>query len=75
LRIVDASIAVLLPKVSVSPKDRLPEKRPMDRMSTAILLEPFIYRIRFMLNTPGEWRYVTKSNVLELDGQQGKERR
>ena len=30
-----------------------------------------VYRIRFMPDTPGEWRYVTKSNVPELDGQQG----
>ena len=30
-----------------------------------------VYRVRFMPDTPGEWRYVTKSNVSELDGQQG----
>ena len=30
-----------------------------------------VYRIRFMPDTPGDWRYVTKSNVSELDGQQG----
>ena len=30
-----------------------------------------VYRIRFMPDTPGEWRYVTKSNVPELDGQKG----
>ncbi len=30
-----------------------------------------VYRIRFMPDTPGEWRYVTKSNASELDGQQG----
>ena len=30
-----------------------------------------IYRIRFMPDTPGEWTYVTKSNVAALDGQSG----
>lgn len=30
-----------------------------------------VYRIRFMPDTPGEWTYVTKSNVPELDGHQG----
>jgi hypothetical protein len=30
-----------------------------------------IYRLRFMPDTPGEWRYVTHSNVPALDGQRG----
>ena len=30
-----------------------------------------VYRVRFMPDTPGEWTYVTKSNVLALDGQTG----
>jgi len=30
-----------------------------------------IYKIRFMPDTPGEWRYITSSNVKELDGQTG----
>ena len=30
-----------------------------------------VYRIRFMPDTPGEWHYVTKSNIAELDGHQG----
>ncbi len=30
-----------------------------------------IYRIRLMPDAVGEWRYVTKSNVPELDGQTG----
>jgi len=30
-----------------------------------------VYRVRFMPDTPGEWRYVTKSNVPDLDGHQG----
>ena len=30
-----------------------------------------IYRVRFMPDNPGEWSFVTKSNVAELDGQGG----
>lgn len=30
-----------------------------------------VYRIRFTPDTPGGWHYVTKSNVSELDGQEG----
>ncbi len=30
-----------------------------------------LYRVRFMPDTPGEWTYVTKSNVDALDGQTG----
>lgn len=30
-----------------------------------------VYRIRFMPDSPGEWHYVTRSNVPELDGQRG----
>jgi hypothetical protein len=30
-----------------------------------------VYRIRFMPDEPGEWRYVTRSNAAELDGQAG----
>ena len=30
-----------------------------------------VYRIRFMPDTPGDWRFVTKSNVAALDGQTG----
>ena len=30
-----------------------------------------VYRIRFMPDMPGDWRYVTKSNVDALDGQTG----
>lgn len=30
-----------------------------------------VYRIRFMPDTVGEWRYVTKSNRPELDGKSG----
>jgi len=30
-----------------------------------------VYRIRFMPDIPGDWQYVTKSNVPELDGHQG----
>ncbi len=30
-----------------------------------------VYRIRCMPDTPGEWHYVTKSNVPELDGHKG----
>ncbi len=30
-----------------------------------------VYRVRFMPDTPGEWRYVTKSNVDALDGHTG----
>jgi len=29
------------------------------------------YRIRFMPDKPGEWRYVTKSDTAELDGKDG----
>jgi PKD repeat protein len=31
-----------------------------------------IYRIRFMPDAPGEWKYVTKSDRRELDGKKGK---
>lgn len=30
-----------------------------------------IYKVRFMPDNPGEWRFVSKSNVAELDGQSG----
>ena len=30
-----------------------------------------VYRIRFMPDEPGEWTYVTKSNVDRLDGRRG----
>ncbi|UJF35612.1 DUF5060 domain-containing protein [Paenibacillus hexagrammi] len=30
-----------------------------------------IYRIRFMPDRPGVWRYVTRSNISELDGHDG----
>ena len=30
-----------------------------------------IYRVRFMPDTPGEWRYQTRSNRTELSGQEG----
>lgn len=29
------------------------------------------YRVRFMPDKPGEWRYVTKSDTAELDGKKG----
>jgi len=30
-----------------------------------------VYRVRFMPDTPGDWRFVTKSNVTELNGHSG----
>ena len=30
-----------------------------------------VYRIRFMPDTPGDWRYITRSNIPELDGHEG----
>jgi len=30
-----------------------------------------VYRVRFMPDAPGEWRYVTRSNRPELDGRSG----
>ena len=30
-----------------------------------------VYLVRFMPDVPGVWNYVTRSNVPELDGQQG----
>ena len=30
-----------------------------------------LYRLRFMPDTPGEWRFVTQSSATELDGRQG----
>ncbi|HRW08264.1 MAG TPA: DUF5060 domain-containing protein, partial [Caldilineaceae bacterium] len=30
-----------------------------------------IYRVRFMPDVQGEWRYRTQSNLAELDGQEG----
>ena len=30
-----------------------------------------VYRVRFMPDAPGEWRYVTRSNVAALDGRSG----
>jgi len=31
-----------------------------------------IYRIRFMPDNEGEWTFITKSNIKELDGKRGK---
>jgi hypothetical protein len=31
-----------------------------------------VYRIRFMPDEPGQWTYLTRSNVKELDGKQGR---
>jgi len=30
-----------------------------------------VYRLRFMPDNPGEWHFVTRANVAELDGQRG----